>query len=411
MRTTMRTMARLAVLPLLATGATALATPAGESLAANVDKAVDAALTENRLVGAVVLISRDGQLVYERAAGFADREANRRMETGTMFRLSSVSKPITSAAVLALAERRRLSLDDAVTKWLPTFRPRLPNGNAPTITLRQLLTHTSGLGYKFIEKPGSPYHTAAISDGFDELRIDLPENLRRISSVPLFNAPGETFRYSVSMDVLGAVIEQVTGKRLPAAVAELVTRPLRMKDTSFLATAASRLAAPYYDAEPIPARMSDPQIVPTVEGGQLIYSPSRIFDATVFPSAGAGMVGTAPDLMLFLEAVRKGGEPILSAATAASMMRNHTGSLPGQQPGFGFGFGGSVLVDPIAAKTPQSAGTWTWGGVYGHFWFVDPARGLTVIAFTNTALEGMWGKFTIDLRDAVYEALGAAPSS
>ncbi len=361
-------------------------------------------------MGAVVLISHDGKLVYQRAAGLADREANRRMELNTMFRLSSVSKPITSATALALVDRGKLSLDDPVTQYLPSFRPKLPNGKTPEITVRQLLTHTSGLGYKFAEKPNSPYRAAAISDGFDELRIDLPENLRRISSAPLFNAPGAAFRYSVSIDVLGAVIEQAAAKRLQAAVAELVTEPLGMKDTSFLATSPSRLAAPYYDARPIPARMSDPQAVPYLEGGQLTYSPSRAFDANVFPSAGAGMVGTAPDVMRFLEAIRKGGKPILNAPTATSMMRNHIGSLPGPQPGVGFGFGGAVVVDPAAAHTPQSAGTWQWGGVYGHSWFVDPARALTVVAFTNTGLEGMWGEFTTDLRDAVYESIGPAPS-
>ena len=399
----MRTLARFAMLALLATSGTALAAPAKDALTANVDKAVDQALAENRIVGAVVLVSRDGKLVYQRAAGLVDREANRRMELNTLFRLSSVTKPITSAAALALVDRGKVSLDDPVTKWLPSFRPKLPNGTTPEITIRQLLTHTSGLGYKFAEKPNGAYHAAAISDGFDELRIDMAENLRRISSAPLYSAPGQAFRYSVSIDVLGAVIEQATGKRLPAAVAELVTQPLGMKDTSFVATSSSRLAIPYYDAKPIPARMSDPQAIPFPEGDRLIYSLSRIFDANAFPSAGAGMVGTAPDVMRFLEAIRQGGKPILKTPTAASMMRNHIGSLAGPQPGIGFGFGGAVVVDPAAAHTPQSAGTWQWGGIYGHSWFVDPARSITVVAFTNTALEGMWGKFTTDLRDAVYE--------
>ncbi len=109
--------------------------------------------------------------------------------------------------------------------------------------------------------------------------------------------------------------------------------------------------------------------------------------------------------MRLLEAIRTGGKPILKAATAASMMHNQIGSLTGRPPGVGFGFGGAVVVDPAAAHTPQSPGTWEWGGVYGHSWFVDPERKLTVVAFTNTALEGMWGKFTTDLRDVVYATL------
>ena len=117
------------------------------------------------------------------------------------------------------------------------------------------------------------------------------------------------------------------------------------------------------------------------------------------------MVGTAPDVMHFLETIRKGGKPILSAATSGGMMRNQIGLLDGPQPGVRFGFGGAVVVDPAAANTPQSQGTWLWGGIYGHTWFVDPARKLTVVAFTNTGLEGMWGKFTTDLRDVVYETI------
>ena len=370
-----------------------------------VDAAIDRAITEQRIVGAVVLVSHDGKVVYQRAAGLADRETKRPMQISTVFRLSSVSKPIVSAAALALVDKGKLSLDDPVTKWLPDFRPKLANGETPTITVRQLLTHTSGLGYKFAEKPGSAYYEAGVSDGFDELRVSLDENLRRLGTAPLFGRPGEAWRYSLSVDVLGAVVEKASGKALPQAVAELVTQPLGMQDTAFWATEPARLAAPYYDSKPAPVLMSDPQSVPFGEGGRMTYSPSRALDAKAYPSGGAGMVGTAPDVMRFLEAVRTGGTPILSAATAASMMRNQIGSLTGPQPGIGFGFGGAVVIDPAAAQTPQSPGTWQWGGVYGHTWFVDPARKLTVVALTNTGLEGMWGKFTRDLRDAVYESV------
>ena len=116
------------------------------------------------------------------------------------------------------------------------------------------------------------------------------------------------------------------------------------------------------------------------------------------------MVGSAPDVMRLLEVIRSGGKPILKADTAASMMRNQIGSLTGPGPGTAFGFGGALVVDPAAAHTPQTPGTWQWGGVYGHTWFVDPARKLTVVALTNTAPEGLFGKFTTDVRDAVYES-------
>jgi CubicO group peptidase (beta-lactamase class C family) len=117
------------------------------------------------------------------------------------------------------------------------------------------------------------------------------------------------------------------------------------------------------------------------------------------------MIGTAPDLLRLLEAIRKGGAPILTSTTASAMMSNQVGAVAGLQPGVRFGFGGAVIVDPAAARSPQSAGTWYWSGVYGLTWFVDPVRKMTVIAFTNTALEGMSGKFPGELRTAVYESL------
>ena len=115
------------------------------------------------------------------------------------------------------------------------------------------------------------------------------------------------------------------------------------------------------------------------------------------------MIASAPDLLRLLEAVRKGGAPVLKESTAAAMFRNQVEGTPGLQPGTGFGFGGGLVVDPATVKTPQSAGTLFWGGVYGHTWFVDPAKKLTVIVFTNTAPDGMAGKFPDGLRDAVYE--------
>jgi len=374
------------------------------TLKQKVDAVIDQAITENRIVGAVVLIAQDGKLVYERAAGFADRESNKPMRLDTLFRLSSVSKPIVTVAALALADRNKLSLDDPVTKWLPEFKPKLADGTTPTITIRQLLTHTAGLGYRFTEEPNGPYHQAQISDGFDDIKIDLAEELRRLASVPLFNTPGKEWRYSLSIDVLGAVIERAANEPLGKAVEDLVTKPLGMKDTTFVVARAhaDRVAKAYFNAPSGPAPMSDPQTVP-FGPMTLVYSPSRAFDPKAHPSAGAGMIGSAPDVLRLLEAMRKGGAPVLEKTTAAAMFRNQVEGTTGLQPSAGFGFGGGVILDPAAEKTPQSAGTLFWGGVYGHTWFVDPAKKITVVVFTNTAPDGMAGKFPDGLRDAVYE--------
>jgi CubicO group peptidase (beta-lactamase class C family) len=156
------------------------------ALKQKVDAVIDQAIAEDRIVGTVVLIEQNGKLVYERAAGLADKESRKPMQLDTQFRLSSVSKPIVTVAALALLDRRKIALDDPVTKWLPDFKPKLADGTTPTITIRQLLTHTAGLSYTFSEKDDGPYHQAQVSSGFDGVKIDLAEEMRRLASVPLF---------------------------------------------------------------------------------------------------------------------------------------------------------------------------------------------------------------------------------
>ncbi|HEY6403372.1 MAG TPA: serine hydrolase domain-containing protein [Blastocatellia bacterium] len=375
------------------------------ALSAKVDRVIDEALASDRIVGAVVLISHNGRLVYQRAAGLADRETGQAMRLDTLFRLASLTKPIVSTAAMILVERGQLSLEDPVTRWLPDFRPATPDGECPTIIIRQLLTHTSGLSYGFLQPPGSQYHRAGVSDGLDEPGRSMEDNLARLASVALMFRPGSAWQYSLSMDVLGAVIERGAGCALPEVVERLVTGPLGMEDTGFAIRDADRLAVPYADGPELPVRMGDPHIVPFADGAGIVMAPSRAFDLSSYPSGGAGMVGTAPEFLHFLETLRSGGGSLLKPDTAASMMRNQIGDLQVnlRGPGWGFGFGAAVLKDPEQAGSPQSAGAWGWGGVYGHSWFIDPAQKLIVVGLTNTTIEGMAGHFPTDLRNAVYD--------
>lgn len=162
--------------------------PARQDMAARLDAAIDRAIAEKRIVGTVVLVARDGEVVYRRAAGLADREAGKPMAEDAIFRLASITKPIVSAAAMRLVEEGRIALDDPVTRWLPDFRPRLPNGQAPEITLRQLLTHTAGLSYGFLDGEDGPYRRAGVSDGLGEPGMSLEENLERIASVQIGRA-------------------------------------------------------------------------------------------------------------------------------------------------------------------------------------------------------------------------------
>ncbi|TAV47887.1 class A beta-lactamase-related serine hydrolase [Rhizobium leguminosarum] len=375
------------------------------SLAAAVDAAITSALDDKRLVGTVVFVARDGEIVHRRAAGLADRESSLAMREDTIFRLASITKPIVTIAAMRLVEQARIGLDDPVTRWLPDFRPRLPDGGEATIRIRHLLTHTSGLGYSFSEEEGGPYARAGVSDGLAEPGLPLAENLRRIASAPLRFVPGSDWQYSVAMDVLGGVIEAETGVPLGEAVAELVTKPLGLTDTAFSVRDRSRLAAAYMDASPEPALMGETALVMSLMG-PIRFAPNRIFDPASYHSGGAGMAGTAGDILAILETIRRGGAPLLSSKTVGMMATDQaSGRRQQHEPGSGFGFGWSVITNPAEAGVPFPTGTLKWGGVYGHSWFIDPLNGLTVVALTNTTLEGMWGKFTVDLREAIYAAL------
>ncbi|MDR3517647.1 MAG: serine hydrolase [Azospirillaceae bacterium] len=362
-------------------------------LVRRVDSVIDAALADKRLVGAVVLISRDGAMLQRRAAGFADREAGQAMREDALFRLASVSKLFVSVAALVLVAQQRLVLDAAIDEWLPDFRPRLPDGGPARITLRQLLSHTAGLNYGFLEPKSGPYHQAGISDGMDRVGFSLAENLRRLASVPLLFTPGTAWNYSLATDVLGAVVAAAFGAALPDAVRKLVTQPLGLAESGFTVADPPRLTAAYASDSPAPRRMRQPDLIDMApEMAGIAMDPARAFDPSAFPSGGAGMIGTAGDTLRLLETLRNGGAPVLPRELVTEMARVQTGDLEiPDWPGWGFGLGFSVLKDPVAATTRESPGTWRWGGAYGHSWFVDPLRNLSVVAFTNTALEGMSG--------------------
>ncbi|MCA6941097.1 beta-lactamase family protein [Pectobacterium polaris] len=380
-------------------------------LSARIQSVVQQALDDGRLVGAVVLVARNGELIHQQAAGWADRENARPMALDAIFRLASVSKPIVSVAALVLVAQGRLDLDEDITRWMPTFQLRLADGSPARITARQLLSHTAGLGYRFFESHADgPYALAGISDGMDASGISLTENLRRIASVPLQYVPGEAWGYSLATDVVGALIECIHGTSLNEAVLQLVTDPLGMHDTGFVVRDPSRLTTAYVNDTPQPHRLTEGETVSPFEGAiGIVYSPARIFDPQAFPSGGAGMAGTAWDLLRLLEALRKGDSVPLPDALIEEMGRDQTQGLElPNAPGCGFGLGFSVLRDPLLAESPESSGTWRWGGAYGHSWFVDRTQGLSVVAFTNTMYEGMSGRFVTDLRDAVYGELEAA---
>lgn len=373
-----------------------------DTLTARLDQVINKAIEEKRIVGTVVIVSKDGQIVYRKAAGYADREAKIPMREDNQFRLASMTKTIVSAAALAMAQRGQIGLDEPITKWLPQFRPKLKDGTEPKITIRQLLTHTAGLNYGFMEADDGPYHKAKVSDGLDQPGLSIDENMKRLASAPLLFEPGTRWNYSLSIDVLGAVLEKATQGPLRKVILKNVAGPLGMTDSDFEVADRKRLAVPYVDAKPEPARMKAVELVPFA-GGNVRFEPARAFNKRSYQSGGAGMVGTAGDYIKLLEAIRTTNGALLNPDSMKLLTENQLGSLQmDSSPGWTFTCGAAVLLNPAEAKTKQSAGTIKWGGIYGHTWFMDPKEKLSVVQMTNTTLEGTKGAFPEAITNAIY---------
>ncbi|WP_122445641.1 serine hydrolase domain-containing protein [Pseudomonas viridiflava] len=355
-----------------------------------------------QIVGGVLLVAQGGVLRYVSARGWADRERRVSVTRDTRFRLASLTKLLTSVAVLQLCEQGILSLDAPVTDWLPAFRPRLGDGREPVITLRHLLSHSSGLGYGFEQPPGNAYALAGVSDGLDRVAFDLQENLTRLAKLPLLFEPGTAWGYSLATDVLGAVIEQGTGRGLSQVIDEQVARPLGIASTSFRQDQ-GRLARAYKDGADAPERIGDGDVL-VLESGTARVSSGRVYDAQAYESGGAGMLGTADDYLKLLECLRLDGAPLLNSVSTAALLSNAIGkvTLKGRGAGWTFGLGPVILADPLAAGQRQGAGTWSWCGVYGSHYWVDPVSEISLVVLTNTAVAGAWGRFADALVEAVY---------
>ena len=374
-------------------------------IAAALDRAIDSALAEERLVGCVVLLAEAGRAVYARAAGLADREAGRAMTPGTWLRYASVTKPFTTLAALRLIDQGRLSPEDAVTRWLPGFAPALPDGSRPPISVDQLMSHLAGLDYGFNQPPDGAYARAGVSDGIGETGITLTENLRRLAGVALDRAPGTRWRYSLATDVLGSVIEAAMDRPLPEAMADLVTAPLGL-EAGFHAPEPENLSANYASDVQPPRRMAGPTRVVNPLRPELSYSflPERIQSPDAYPSGGGGMAGTADAALAELEALRAG--PFISEDLRRQAHRNrislrHNRRHPMRGPGWGHAWAGAVVTDAAQAGIGLAVGSLGWGGIYGHSWIVDPSRGRSLIALTNTTTEGMNGAFAVEIAAAM----------
>ena len=286
---------------------------------ARVDDVLKRYVDQNRIPGVVALVMQDGKPVYERAFGWADKEASRKMETNTIFRIASQTKALTSAAVLILVEEGKVGLQEPVGNFIPTFRKTAVMGamdgqTVPAkraITVHDLLTHTAGISYGG-EKP--------LADK-DE---PVCETMERLGTLPFTAQPGEKYVYGYNTDILGCVVEKASGMALDRFIESRITGPLGMKDTRFFLLPAdhTRFAAVYASKEGAYERAAEGS------GGQGHYveGPRKNF------AGGAGLTSTARDYARFLECIRRGGEldgvRILSPRAAKLMHTNQSGTLP-----------------------------------------------------------------------------------
>lgn len=362
-----------------------------------VTRAVDRAIADRRIAGAVVLVSRDGELVHEQAAGMADLESQTPMTPTTVFRLASVTKPVTAVATMHLVEQGALDLTSPITNWLPDFRPTLADGSEPDVTVDHLLTHTAGLAYRKAEPPGSDYDRLEVSDGLDRTDLTLAENLARIGRTTLRALPGTEFRYSLAYDVLGALIAAATGTTLQRAFHELISEPLRLHSLEFSVGERTPVATAYSDGlipitdEPIPNGINVSR-----------YSPERIFDPTQWPSGGTGAAAHAHDIRSILDTVALGGGTLLRSSTVAEMYAGRISQELTPTVRESFGRGWAVTSPDTSPLLGLPVHAVHWGGVYGHSWSIDPATRTVVVALTNTTPEGMAGAFPTDVARAAH---------
>jgi CubicO group peptidase (beta-lactamase class C family) len=361
---------------------------------ARIDRFLQQAVDSGRIAGAVALVLRDGQVAYERAVGWSDKESGRRMTSDVIFRIASQTKALTSTAIMMLVEDGRIALGDPVSRFIPAFahttvasradsgRTVLPAKRA--ITIKDLLTHTSGISYGTDAFVASQYSAKALGPaaGWGWYTADksepVCETMERLASLPFVAQPGETWVYGYSTDVLGCVVERASGIPLDEFVRARITAPLGMRDTHFFLplTKRDRLATVY-------ASDSTNHIMraPTGPRGQGDYAdgPRRSF------SGGAGLLSTARDYARFLEMMLErgalDGTRLLSPKTVDVMTTNQSGTLVSQS-GLGFGLGFQT-TDRLGADGLASVGTYGWGGAYGSTYKVDPAERLVIVFMIN----------------------------
>jgi CubicO group peptidase (beta-lactamase class C family) len=383
--------------------------------AATIDSLLERAVRENRLPGGVLRVHQHGRVVYERAAGWADIAAQRRMTTDALFRIASQTKALTSVAIMQLVESGRVGLNEPVSRWIPSFArtqvmTRQDGGYVlrpltRAITIRDLLTHTAGISYGTDSVVAATYRAAGLGPaaGWGWYTADKDEpvctTMDRLGTMPIMAQPGAGWVYGYNTDILGCVVERASGETLDAYVRARITGPLGMTNTFFFVPAGqeSRLTTVYRsDSAGRAERAPD-----DARGqGHYVRGPRRSF------SGGAGLVSTAADYARFLEMIRNDGAidgvRVLSPRSVHLMRTNQIGSYLARDAERGFGYGFET-VERLGASSYKSLGAYGWAGAYGSTYSIDPSNGLVIVWMMQLMPNGT--DIQERLIPAVYQAL------
>jgi CubicO group peptidase (beta-lactamase class C family) len=375
---------------------------------ARIGQTIDRKVKEGSVVGAVTVVARKGKLVHLETFGLADAEAGKPMRKDTIFRIYSMTKPITSVAALMLYEEGRFQLGDPVHLYLPQFKnvkvyseTGEPVAPRRAMTVRDLLSHRSGLTYGVFGSTAVDrmYREANLLSG----RGTLADFVDRLALLPLLHHPGERWTYSVSTDVLGRLVEVLSGQPLDEFFRRRILEPLGMRETGFHVPEGSkdRLAVTYeWSAKGVRTIADHPD-------------RSRFTKPATFFSGGGGLVSTSSDYLRFAQMLLNGGEldgvRLLSPKTVSLMTRDHaadaTAPADGVQygNGAGFGLGVRVMTDMARAQRIGTEGTYGWGGLASTNFIVDPKEQMVAIIMSQKLPTD--GRLSAEFQTAVYQAI------
>jgi CubicO group peptidase (beta-lactamase class C family) len=360
-----------------------------------IDNLIKLAIDSGWIKGADAFIARNGKIVYNKAFGFADAEHNKPMQTDNIFRIASQTKAITSVAVMMLFEEGKFLLDDPISRYIPAFaHPKVlaefnPKDSSYTtisarreITIRDLLTHTSGIDYAQIGSNSMKaiYAKAGVIAGLTGDKVLLADKINKLATLPLVNQPGEKFTYSLSIDVLGYLVERVSGKSLAQFFKERIFEPLGMNDTYFYLPKEKfgRLVAAYSVDKQLHITPWNPALF---DGILADYPMSN----GTYYSGGGGLSSTTRDYATFLQMMLNGGEyngkRLLSRHTVEIMTMNQIGDLNVNVDKFGLGF--EITTKAGQAKLGVSEGSFSWGGAFGTTYWADPKEHIVALLYVQ----------------------------